>query len=70
MSKTILIICANNLNSAPRFLMEVSALKNNYRLIAAGYNSQTNLDYGFINLDVHEEKKNLTLIFTLNTKRD
>lgn len=48
MSKSILIICRNDLSKAPRFLMEVEALKKNYRLIALGEKSHSTSDYEFV----------------------
>jgi glycosyltransferase involved in cell wall biosynthesis len=45
--------------------MEVGALKRDYHIIAAGYNSKTNLDYDFVNIDIHEKRKELTINFHL-----
>jgi hypothetical protein len=51
MKKTVLIICNNHLNKAPRFLMEVEALKSDFSIIAAGLAvSKINNDFQFVQL--------------------
>lgn len=63
MKKKILIICRNSLNKAPRFLMEVNALKNEYTILAAGYNGGDNGNYKFISLKHPLQKSTANLNF-------
>ena len=58
----ILIICRDHLSKAPRFLMEVNALCNNYQIIAAGLTSnENNQNYKFVQLN-SDNPKNLKKI--------
>ncbi|MEO6902840.1 MAG: hypothetical protein ABI315_06785 [Bacteroidia bacterium] len=67
MKKSILIICRNNLKNAPRFLTEVNALKNDYNIIAAGYNCSDNVNYKFISLaSANKANKGKNLTFHRN----
>ncbi|MEO6884097.1 MAG: hypothetical protein ABI199_08745 [Bacteroidia bacterium] len=52
MQKTVLIICRNHLAKAPRFIMEVNALKSQYTILAAGLSGDTskNASYQFIDI--------------------
>lgn len=51
LKKTVLLICRNHLAKAPRFLMEVRALREDFNLIAAGLSEVTGEDSGqFINI--------------------
>jgi hypothetical protein len=50
LKKTIFIICRDNLKKAPRFLMEVNALKVNYNIIAAGNSDIESDNYKLITL--------------------
>lgn len=63
MKNTILIICRANLKKAPRFLMEVNALKNEYNIVAAGYNDIDNNNYKFISLKHPLQKSTANLNF-------
>ena len=48
--KAILIICRNHLSKAPRFLMEVNALKYRFRLIGAGLSGSPDQAYSFVDI--------------------
>jgi len=54
--KTILIICRNNLAKAPRFLMEINALKDNFNIIGAGL-SAPHLDKNYYFIDIGKTKQ-------------
>jgi hypothetical protein len=52
-TKTVLVICRNHLNKAPRFLMEVNALWESYNILAVGISGDTHSKkYKFIPFDV------------------
>lgn len=58
MRKTVLIICKNNLNKAPRFLMEVEALKSDFLIIAAGLAmTKANNAFQFVQVETINEKE-------------
>ncbi len=48
--RTILIICYNTLHNDPRVLRQIDALKEEYKIVAAGY-SNPNRNTGFIELE-------------------
>lgn len=50
MQQSVLIICFSNLHNDPRVLRQVAALKNNYRIITAGYTA-TGFEQQFIRFD-------------------
>lgn len=67
MQKTILIICRNHLAKAPRFMMEVNALKASYKIIAAGESFDAGEhDFKFIDINVHKKSKKINIDFFKN----
>lgn len=59
MKKTILIICANNLEKAPRFLMEVDALVNDYDIIAGGLGNFEEFNFSCIDISAKKGLKKI-----------
>lgn len=64
--KTILIFCYSHLNKDPRVLRQITALKDHYKIITAGYSTSgiEYLEFFRIEKNLHKTKYNKILLYT------